>query len=51
MVQNTQEVKENAFSLDKTGQNVPVFEEVVFFQVTYVIKTEKQTISSLSLSV
>ena len=48
-IQNTQEVKENAFSLDKTGQNVRIFEEVLSFQATYNIKTEKQTINSLRL--
>ena len=42
-------VKENAFKLDKTGQNVRIFEEVIFFQATYNMKTEKQTINSLSL--
>ena len=28
-IQSTQEVKENAFWLDKTGQNVRIFEEVL----------------------
>ena len=37
------------FYLDKTGQNVRFFEEVLFFQATYNRKTEKQTINSLSL--
>ena len=50
-IQNTQEVKENAFQLDKTGQNVHIFVEVLFFQATYKRKTEeeKKTINSLSL--
>ena len=30
--------------MDKTGQNVQIFEEVLFFQAPYNIKTEKQTI-------
>ena len=47
--QNTQEVKLNVSFLDKTGQNVHVFKEVLIFQGTYNIKTEKQTVSSLSL--
>ena len=34
-VQHTSEVKENAFWLDKTGQNVHIFEEVLFFQATF----------------
>ena len=42
-------VKENAFKLDKTGQNVRIFEEVIFFQATYNMKTEKQSISWLNL--
>ena len=37
-IQNTQEVKENAFLLDKQ-QNVRIFEKVLFFQTTYNIKT------------
>ena len=37
------------FYLDKTGQNVRFFEEVLFFQATYNRKTEKQTINSCSL--
>ena len=36
-----QEVKENTFSLDKTGQNVQFFEEVLFFQALHKRKTEK----------
>ena len=38
-IQNTQEVKQNASWLDKTGQNVRIFEEVLFLQATYNIKT------------
>ena len=48
-IQNTHEVKENAFELDKTGQNVRIFEEVLFFRATYNRKTAKHTISLLSL--
>ena len=29
--------------MDKTGQNVRIFDEVIFFQATYNIKTEEQT--------
>ena len=32
-IQNTQEIKENAFQLDKTGQNVQILEEVLFFNL------------------
>ena len=32
-IQNTQESKENAFQLDKTGQSVHIFEEVLFFNL------------------
>ena len=32
-IQNTQEIKENAFELDKTGQNVQIFEEVLFYKL------------------
>ena len=35
MIQNTQEVKKNVFYLDKTGQNVQIFKDVLFFQATY----------------
>ena len=31
--QNTQEIKENAFYLDKTEQNVQSFEEFLFFKL------------------
>ena len=41
-IQITQEVKENAFWFDKTGQNVHIFEEVLFFQAMYNIKTEEK---------
>ena len=33
MVENTQEMRENAFWLDKTGQNVEIFEGVLFFKL------------------
>ena len=39
LIQNTQEVKESTFQLDKTGQNVWIFEEVLFVQATYNRKT------------
>ena len=32
-IQNTQEIKENAFYLDKTGQYVHIFDEVLFFKL------------------
>ena len=32
-IQNTEEIKENAFKLDKTGQNVQIFYEVLFFKL------------------
>ena len=32
-IQNSQEIKENAFSLDKIGHNVQIFEEVLFFKL------------------
>ena len=34
-IQNTQEVKEKVFWLDKTGQNVRIFKELLFFRATY----------------
>ena len=34
-IKNTQEVKKNASFLDKTRQNVQIFEEVLFFKATY----------------
>ena len=37
------------FNWTKKGQTVRFFEEVLFCQNTYNIKTEKQTFSSLSL--
>ena len=40
-IQNTQEVKENTFQLDKTGQNVWVFEEVLFFFKLHTTKKHK----------
>ena len=37
------EIKENAFSLDETGQNMHIFEEVLFFKLRTTIKIEKNT--------
>ena len=34
--------------MDKTGQNVRIFKEVIVFLATYSMKTEKQTLNSLS---
>ena len=42
-------LKRTLLYLDETGQNVQIFEEVLFFQATYNIKTEKRTINSLRL--
>ena len=38
-VQNTQEIEENVFLLDETGQNVHIFGEILFFKLR---TTEKQ---------
>ena len=35
--------------MDKTGQNVHIFEEVLFFKLRTTIKTETQTVNWLSL--
>ena len=42
MIKNTQNVKKNAFSLEKTRKNMRIFEEVLFFKATYNTKTNKQ---------
>ena len=36
-------------SSGESGQTVRIFEEVLFFQATYNMKTEKQTINLLNL--
>ena len=49
LFQNTQEIKENAFYLDETGQNVHIFEEVLFFKLRATYKQKKQIIDLIYL--
>ena len=48
-IQNTQQIQENTFQLDKTGQNAQNFEKIRFFNL-HTIKIEKQLIDLACVS-
>ena len=51
MIQNTQEIKENTFEWDKTGQNMQIFEEVLFFKLSTTSKQKSKQLIHLAYNV